>query len=329
MPEQKVEKKIDGQDGTVQMLTEQLRKLQEKAAEREKNLISDLEVKHAEEIRILRHENAGSEKKLVSDLVARYVEETRILQEENADKEKKLISALEVKHAQEIQKLQAQSTEREKILLNDAKAKHQARFHALVVALLRTKSERDRILLAVSWIVVVAIAAIAFSDLNNGILSKVFTFAALAGFIGAISFIGQSIKRNSRRLKRVTEDPYPIWEEDDSRPSRFLIFGFISAVCLGLTLFIKSPVKVTILPPTTGPSTQKSVALQDKTSSDKELQPVLSPAASVTSPKTSPVASHTAEDDRKVAHDSFTPTTSAVKTTGNGGNFIGGGYGKQ
>jgi len=279
MPEPKAEKRINGQDGNIQKLSEQLKKLQEESTERENKLISDLNAQHIN-----------------------------------------LISALEVRHSQQMERLQAESTERERKLLNDYKAEHQARFRTLVIALLRAKLQRDGLFLAVAWIAVAGLVAIAFRGLIHENLSKVFVFAALAGFVGTIIFVGQNLKNHSMHLKSAAQGAQPdvAGEEDDGVPLRFLIFGLISTVFLGLTLFMNFPGKAAVSPSTTGLSDKTSAASSAQTTEPLKGQAPSSSTASVpgSSSGTSPAATEY----------SLTSQTSTV--TGNGGNFTGGNFGK-
>lgn len=330
MSEQNVEKKIADQDEIVQRLSQQLRKLQEESTEREKKIISELEARHAQERRVSQENNVENGKKLIRELGARYIEENKIMQKENAEKVEKLISDLEARHAQQIQRLQLESTQREEKSLSDGKVEHQAQLRVLVMALLRAKLERDRVIGTIAWIAVGTLVIIAFRGFIHGAFPKVLTFVTLSGFIGAIIFVGETLKRNSTHLQRSMEDvihPVPILEENDGRPLRFLIFGFISVVLLGLTMFINFPLKVAALSPTAGPSDQKPGTPQGQTTDTGNSQAVLSSLGSVpveNKKETSPVATTTGEGHGKVTQNSSTPATITVKTTDNGGNFMGG-----
>lgn len=291
MPESNVDKKIDGKDGTGKRISGQLLKFQEKSTERENNPINDLKARHAQEI--------------------------KKLQEEHSDREKKFISDLEAKQSQEIQRLQAESTQRERKSLDDFKIEYHTQLRVLVMALLRTKSERDRLILTVSWIAVATLVATAFIGFMHEIISKILTFAALTGFIGTIIFARQSLNRNNTCLDRVMEGTIPtdrILEEGDVRPLGFLIGGFISSVFLGLTLFINSSVKVVELPQTNGLSDQRSVAVGPQTTGTTQGQTVLSSTTSV------PVKS----DREMFSEGSSISGKTSPSITGNGGNFIAG-----
>jgi hypothetical protein len=290
MPESNVEKKIDGKDGTGKRIPGQLLKFQEKSTERENTLINDLKARHVKEI--------------------------KKLQEENAEKDNKFIRDLEVRHAQEIQSLEAESAQRERKSLEDLKIAYQAQSRVLVMALLRTKSERDRFFLSFSWIAVATLVTIAFIGFMHDIISKILTFAALTGFVGTIIFVRQSLNRNNTYLDRAMEGtihPDKIWEEGDGRPLGFLIGGFISLVFLGLTLFINPLVKIVELPQTTGLSGQRSVAVGSQTTGTTQGQTVLSPTTSIP-----------AKSDRVSSEGSPISVKTSSSITGNGGNFIAG-----
>jgi hypothetical protein len=269
MTEPNIEKKFNGQEATVKKLLDQQRNLQEKSTEREKKLVSDLE--------------------------ARQADEKRILQNEYAEKERNLVSGLELKYSKDIQDLQA---------------RNQDRFRVLVMALLKIKTERDKSLLAVAWIGVGTLVVIAFGGYIHETLSKALTIVTLAGFIGAIVFVGENLKRNGKYLKLAmegTEAPDSVFEEDDGRPLRYLIFGFSSAVLLGLTI-INLPLKTAVPPQSAGLTENKSAALDISTSSKTGIQTVS--IVEPISPKTIPAAK--------------TPAASPSRSKGNGGNFMGG-----
>lgn len=280
MLEPKIEKKIDGQETEAQ------------------KLISDLKARHAEEIKIIREENNENEGRLMSELEVKYANQLRIWRSENAEKEMKLISDLELRHAQEVQRLLRDNREREENLFNEYKAGLGVKTCALVKILLRIKSQRDMILLAASWIAIGAIVVFAVSGLMYGIFSKIFTFAALAGFIGSVISARQDLKSNSKHLKLAMEGVVPpdsIWEEDDGKPARFLIFGLISGFLTGFVLYINPLQQGALISQTTGPSVQKPVALVPETTATTKNPPEAS---------------------------SKTPPT--VKQAGNGGIFAGG-----
>jgi hypothetical protein len=228
--------------------------------------------------------------KLISDMEARFEQE---------------YNDLKIKHAQDIQRLGVESAQREREFLKDCKEEYQEQTKALVRALLKTKLERDGLLLAVSWIALGALVFGVFRVPMHGFLSKALVLAALSGAIGAIIVVGGSLKRNRGRLTRVKEgiiDTAPQWGKDDSLPFTFLIFGFTATVFLGLSLFIHVPQKVAVVKPVALPQTKAAV--------DNKV--VGTPAASV------PVdnAGKPSVDARQ--------STSTVKISGNGGNFVGG-----
>ena len=297
MLEPNVEKKIDGPEVTVQRLTQQLRKLQE-------------------ESRILQEKNAESEKKYIREMEDRYAQESIKLQHENAEKVNILISDLEINHALEIQKV---------------KEDHQAWSRALVIAFLKAKTERDRILMVVSLIAVGALTIIVFGSLLHEGFSRILTYVALAGFVGAILSVAKNFKYNSEHLRRTIEGEAqsdPIWEQDDSKPLRFLTLGFISAILLGLNLFINSPVKFAVLPQTTDISDKGTLPLGTKTSDSVEKQSDASPTASASVKENinqSTEVTVTSLKTTSVTTDTSVKTASSTdKTTGNGGNFVGG-----
>jgi uncharacterized protein (DUF934 family) len=212
---------------------------------------------------------------------------------------------LNIKHAQEIQRLEAQSIQREKEFLNDCKEEYQEQSKLLVGALLKVKFERDRLLLAISWIAVGALVLSVFRGFMNGTLSKALVLVALAGFIGAITAVGHSLKRNRGHLKCIKEgilDPNPVWEENEGGALRFLIFGFISMFLMGLSLFIPAPQKVAVVAPAFLPQTTAAV---DTLVVSPPAVPV--PVENTSKPSPGPQKS-----------------TSTLEPSGNGGNFAGG-----
>ena len=253
------------------------------------------------------------------------------MQEEFIENEKIIINEIELKHSEEIHRSKVESAERERKLLNEYMREHHARSLVLVMALLKIKSGRDRIFLAVSWIAVGAIALISFRGHMHEPVSMVFMLAALAGFIGAIIFLRQNLKRNSGHLKSAAEGTLPsdsIWEEDDGKSSRFLIFGLISAVLLGAALFINVVQKVSVLPQTSGSSDQKPVTVQAPTTAVAEAQGVVTSAAPAPAPvpvESNGQAASAVTSTSAGTSPAVTDTKeSTVKPTGNGGNFASG-----
>jgi len=155
--------------------------------------------------------------------------------------------------------------------------------------------------MTISCLAIGILGSIGLSGLVQEGISKIFMFAAIVGFIGTIILVGENLKRNSRNLERVKADTIQadiIWKEADySRPSRFLIFGFISTVLLGLTLFMNPQAK-------TVPSVQSPVTPVEK--------PLAVPQVQTPPPK--PVQSP------------LPPVTKIPKKTGNGGIFVGGNF---
>lgn len=239
----------------------------------------------------------------LADLEAKHADEIQALWK----KQDSLISDLEIKHAQEIQKLEARSIQREKEFLNDCQEEYRQQAKSLVSALLKVRFERDRLLLAISWIAVGTLVLSAFKGFIHGALSKGLVLVALAGFIGAITSVGGSLRRNRGHLQCIKEgipDPNSIVEELEGPALRLLIFGLISMFFLGLSLFIHAPAKVAVVVPTTGVLEQK---------------PAVVPLPQTTSAVNTPVVENTSKPSSESQQ-----STSTLKTSGNGGNFAGG-----
>jgi hypothetical protein len=238
-----------------------------------------------------------------ADLEAKHADEIQALWK----KQDSLISDLEIRHAQEIQKLEARSIQREKEFLNDCQEEYRQQAKSLVSALLKVRFERDRLLLAVSWMAVGTLVFSAFRGFIHGALSKGLALVALAGFIGAITSVGRSLRRNRGHLQCIKEgipDTNSIVEELEWPALRLLIFGLISMFFLGLSLFIHTPAKVAVVVPTTGVLEQK---------------PVVVPLPQTTSAVNTPVVENTSKPSSESQQ-----STSTRKTSGNGGNFVGG-----
>ena len=234
---------------------------------------------------------AKGQDKLISELEIRFEQER---------------SDLKIKHAQEIQKLQAEGAQREKEFLNDCKEEYLEQAKVLVKALLKVRFERDRLLLAVSWIAIGTLALSVFRGSMQGTLSKALALVALAGFIGAITVVGQSLKRNQAHLKRIQKgrlDPNSLWEEGQGSSLRFLIFGFMAMFFLGLSLVIHSPAKVAVVAP--APLPQITAAM--------DIPAVSTPAVSASVGNTGKPSPGPQES-----------TSTMAKPSGNGGNFAGG-----
>ncbi len=227
--------------------------------------------KLSELMKKLQEENAQREQKIVLDLKVRHAEDIRMLRDANVDSEKRLITELTNKCAQ--------NTEQ------------QARIRSLVVALLKTKSERDKILLATSWMAIGALVIVAVDGLVYEVFSGIFMFVALAGFIAVVLFTGHNLKINSKQLIDAMTGTMPadlVLEKDDGRPIRSLLFGLFSAILLVLTLYINYQEKIAFAP-------LKAIAV--------DKAPVIVKIDAVPTPQASP---------------------EVKKTTGNGGNFAGG-----
>jgi len=260
--------------------------------EKKRDVQAELEAKHAEEIKALWDKSAKSQEKLISELEARFAQER---------------SDLQIKHAQEIQKLEAQGIQREKEFLNDCQEEYRQQANSLVSALVKVKFERDRLLLVVSWIAVGTLVFSVWRGFIHEMLSKALVLVGLAGFIGAITSVGGSLKRQRGHLQCIKEgipDPNPIVEELDGPALRLLIFGLIAIFFLGLSLFIHAPARWAVVVPTTGVLEQK---------------PVVVPLPQTTSAVNTPVVENTSKPSAESQQ-----STSTLETSGNGGNFAGG-----
>jgi len=252
------------------------------------------------------------------------LEQLKRLREENSEKEKKMIDELKARHLQEIQKLEEENREREGRLLSECNANHQTRTQALVMVLLRAKSERDIALLIVSCAAIGILEYISMGGFIHGQLPGIFMFAAILGFIATIIFVGQNIKRNSRYFENsITETILPdlIWEKIDHRPLRFLIFGFISTALLGISVYLNPQAKITSPVPTASDVDKKPLVLEPKTVVPPSIPQNIPPAVMKTNKDEGNII-------QKPLPKPIPPTvTSKPKTNGNGGVFMGGSSG--
>jgi len=259
------------------------------------------------------------------EIVRELTEKLKTIEDESNAKIKKSVSDLEFSHALEVQRLQGEGEQREKNILKDFKLESQAQTKVLVMALLRTKFERDRLILAVSWAAIAIVTIVAWRSGIHDSLSKGFTFAALAGFFGSIIFVRQSLKRNSKYWESIQAGTMlsdPIWEEADVKPTVFMLLGSISALLLGLPMFLNTTGKDVYLPQSaqlTGYQAS-SVKAADVTKTEMSALPAAAALA----------ASLPVENNKEwssaaaVNSDNISIKKNTVKKIGNGGNFAGG-----
>jgi len=246
---------------------------------------------------------------LINDLKAQHAQEIMTLVNKNVENRQKAISDLELRHTQEIQRVQEENRQREGNLLIECNTSHQARTEALIVAVLKTRSQRDMALLTLTCIAFGILGTISLRGFIYTRLSKILMFAAIAAFVSTIIVVGENLKRHSLNLKRVMAGTIQldlIWKDaDNNGPSRFLIFGFISTALLGITLFMNPQAKNA--PTLQLPATP--VALQ------VQLQTTNAAAAQAT---TMPIP--------KSVSDPLPSATKIPQKSGNGGIFVGGNF---
>ena len=334
MPGQTSEKKVAAQSDLAQKLSEQLRKLQEESALREKQIASALDARYTEELKKLQAERAAKEREFAIDLDARHAEGLKKLQEESVAREKQILSDFEARHNQALAKLKEENAQREIALLDKWRKDHEGRFKDLFSALISARSGRDRIILAVSWIAIGILVVMSFTGYVYGNVSAVLVIGVLAGFAGAIIFAGKNNKWNKENLQFTLKDEYHQnlkLDNDYRRAVQFFFLGLLSFAFLNLAVFLNPLGKADIGQQSTISSDQSTATSgQAATSLQGALplgQSMQAPVPSVPlSPVEIPRAGKKTGEGRAMNSSQNLPSSSesSAKIGGNGGNFAGG-----